>query len=32
MRFARLDDLVATDNPVHILDVFMGKPDPIVIG
>src|SRR5436190_7314544 len=32
MQFTSLDDLVATDNPVRILDAFVEKLDPIAIG
>ena len=32
MQFASLDDFVAADNPVRIIDVFVEKLDPIAIG
>ncbi|MGQ0739577.1 MAG: transposase, partial [Bacteroidota bacterium] len=32
MQFASLDELVAADNPVRILDAFVEKLDPIAIG
>jgi transposase len=32
MQFSSLDDLIATDNPVRILDAFVEKLDPIAIG
>ena len=32
MQFASLDDFVAADNPVRIIDVFAEKLDPIAIG
>ena len=32
MQFASLDDFVAANNPVRIIDVFVEKLDPIAIG
>ena len=32
MQFTSLDDFIAADNPVRIIDVFVEKLDPIAIG
>jgi len=32
MQFSSLDDLIAADNPVRIIDAFVDKLDPIAIG